>query len=80
MRSCSFLVHSIVSILSELHVGLQVSGLMLASHTSIRHLFSKCISQYEKLRKKQAFLDNYRKFPMFAVSLKSIFKLHKLAL
>jgi tubulin gamma len=44
----------------------QVSGLMLASHTSIRHLFSKCISQYEKLRKKQAFLDNYRKFPMFA--------------
>lgn len=46
----------------------QVSGLMLASHTSIRHLFSKCISQYEKLRKKQAFLDNYRKFPMFAVS------------
>jgi tubulin gamma len=42
---------------------------MLASHTSIRHLFSKCISQYEKLRKKQAFLDNYRKFPMFAVSL-----------
>lgn len=46
----------------------QVSGLMLASHTSIRHLFSKCLSQYEKLRKKQAFLDNYRKFPMFAVS------------
>ncbi|KAL5993548.1 Tubulin gamma-1 chain [Asimina triloba] len=45
---------------------IQVSGLMLASHTSIRHLFSKCLSQYEKLRKKQAFLDNYRKFPMFA--------------
>ncbi|KAF8412144.1 hypothetical protein HHK36_000100 [Tetracentron sinense] len=43
----------------------RVSGLMLASHTSIRHLFSKCLSQYEKLRKKQAFLDNYRKFPMF---------------
>ncbi|KAF3778416.1 Tubulin gamma chain [Nymphaea thermarum] len=46
----------------------RVSGLMLASHTSIRHLFSKSLSQYEKLRKKQAFLDNYRKFPMFAVS------------
>ncbi|KAL6320966.1 hypothetical protein AAG906_010775 [Vitis piasezkii] len=44
-----------------------VSGLMLASHTSIRHLFSKCLSQYEKLRKKEAFLDNYRKFPMFAL-------------
>jgi hypothetical protein len=46
---------------------LQVSGLMLANHTSIRHLFGKCLGQYEKLRKKQAFLDNYRKFPMFAV-------------
>ncbi|XP_018480190.1 tubulin gamma-1 chain-like [Raphanus sativus] len=45
----------------------RVSGLMLASHTSIRHLFSKCLSQYDKLRKKkQAFLDNYRNFPMFA--------------
>eukprot|EP00245_Coleochaete_scutata_P011319 TRINITY_DN4177_c0_g6_i1.p1 TRINITY_DN4177_c0_g6~~TRINITY_DN4177_c0_g6_i1.p1 ORF type:complete len:280 (+),score=41.73 TRINITY_DN4177_c0_g6_i1:129-842(+) len=43
----------------------RVSGLMLASHTSIRHLFSRCISQYEKLRHRQAFLDNYRKFPMF---------------
>jgi hypothetical protein len=49
------------------NVVLQVSGLMLANHTSIRHLFSKCLGQYEKLRKKQAFLDNYRKFPMFAV-------------
>uniref|UniRef100_A0A804PYN6 Tubulin gamma 2 n=1 Tax=Zea mays TaxID=4577 RepID=A0A804PYN6_MAIZE len=44
----------------------RVSGLMLANHTSIRHLFGKCLGQYEKLRKKQAFLDNYRKFPMFA--------------
>ncbi|KAH0928179.1 hypothetical protein HID58_013906, partial [Brassica napus] len=43
-----------------------VSGLMLASDTSIRHLFSKCLRQYDKLRKKQAFLDNYRKFSMFA--------------
>ncbi|CAF2264408.1 unnamed protein product [Brassica napus] len=39
---------------------------MLASDTSIRHLFSKCLRQYDKLRKKQAFLDNYRKFSMFA--------------
>ncbi|KAH0976413.1 hypothetical protein GBA52_026132 [Prunus armeniaca] len=44
----------------------RVSGLMLASHTSIRHLFSKCLSQYLMLRKKQAFLDYYWKFPMFA--------------
>lgn len=50
----------------------RVSGLMLASHTSIRHLFSKCLSQCEKLRKKQAF-HNYRKFPMFAVSFRTYF-------
>lgn len=46
----------------------QVSGLMLASHTGIRHLFSKCLTQYDKLRKRQAFLDNYRNHPTFAVS------------
>ncbi|KAG9150079.1 hypothetical protein Leryth_021477 [Lithospermum erythrorhizon] len=44
----------------------RVNGLMLASHTGIRHLFSKCLSQYDKLRKRQAFLDNYRNHPMFA--------------
>ncbi|KAF3658509.1 Tubulin gamma-1 chain [Capsicum annuum] len=44
----------------------RVSGLMLASHTGIRHLFSKCLTQYDKLRKRQAFLDNYRNHPTFA--------------
>ncbi|CAH9104526.1 unnamed protein product [Cuscuta europaea] len=39
---------------------------MLASHTGIRHLFSKCLSQYEKLRKREAFLDNYKNLAMFA--------------
>ncbi|KAM7472272.1 hypothetical protein LguiA_010455 [Lonicera macranthoides] len=43
----------------------RVSGLMLASYTGIRHLFSKCLSQYSLLRKRQAFLDKYRGFPMF---------------
>ncbi|THU72836.1 hypothetical protein C4D60_Mb04t16410 [Musa balbisiana] len=43
---------------------IQVSGLMLANHTSIRHLFSKYLGQYEKPRKTQAFFDNYRKFPI----------------
>ena len=46
----------------------QVSGLMLANHTSIRHLFSRCASQYEKLRRKNAFLDQYRQFATFKVS------------
>ncbi|GJT97010.1 tubulin gamma-1 chain [Tanacetum coccineum] len=35
----------------------RVSGLMLVSYTGIRYLFSKCLSQYSLLRKRQAFLD-----------------------
>uniref|UniRef100_A0A164X898 Tubulin/FtsZ 2-layer sandwich domain-containing protein n=1 Tax=Daucus carota subsp. sativus TaxID=79200 RepID=A0A164X898_DAUCS len=46
----------------------RVSGLMLASYTGIRHLFRKCLSQYSLLRKRQAFLDKYRSFPLFDVS------------
>ena len=38
----------------------RVSGLMLANHTSIRHLFNRTLSQYDKLAKRNAFLDNYR--------------------
>ena len=38
----------------------RVSGLMLATHTSIRHLFNHCLSQYDKLMKRKAFLDNYK--------------------
>eukprot|EP00899_Mesostigma_viride_P027786 jgi/Mesvir1/8192/Mv12488-RA.1 len=44
----------------------RVSGLMLANHTSIRHLFGRALSQYDKLRRKKAFIDNYQKHPMFA--------------
>eukprot|EP00898_Chlorokybus_atmophyticus_P002512 jgi/Chlat1/3261/Chrsp22S03436 len=43
----------------------RVSGLMLANHTSIRHLFTRCLAQYDKLRRKKAFLDNYQKHPIF---------------
>jgi len=32
----------------------RVSGLMLANHTSIRHLLNKCIDQYDKLMKRKA--------------------------
>ena len=39
----------------------RVSGLMLANHTSIRDLFHRIAQQYDKLRKRDAFLDNYRK-------------------
>lgn len=39
---------------------------MLANHTSIRDLFYRIAQQYDKLRKRDAFLDNYRKVAMFA--------------
>ncbi len=32
----------------------RVGGLMLANHTSIRHLLNKCIDQYDKLMKRKA--------------------------
>ncbi len=38
----------------------RVSGLMLANHTSIRHLFNRTISQFDKLFKRNAFVDNYK--------------------
>jgi len=44
----------------------RVSGLMLANHTSIRDLFHRICQQYDKLRKRDAFLDNFRKVAMFA--------------
>jgi len=44
----------------------RVSGLMLANHTSIRDLFERICKQYDKLRKRDAFLDNFRKVEMFA--------------
>jgi tubulin gamma len=33
---------------------------MMANHTSIASLFAKTVSQYDKLRRREAFLDNYR--------------------
>ena len=39
---------------------------MLANHTSIRDLFYRIQQQYDKLRKRDAFLDNFRKVEMFA--------------
>lgn len=43
----------------------KVNGLMLANHTSISQLFDRCIKQYEKLRSRNAFLENYRHEDMF---------------
>jgi tubulin gamma len=43
----------------------RVSGLMLANHTSIRHLFNRTLSQFDKLYKRNAFLEEYKKHPTF---------------
>ena len=43
----------------------RVSGLMLANNTSIRHLFTRCLTQYDKLMRRRAFLDNYEQHAMF---------------
>merc|ERR1712000_206908 len=47
----------------------KVSGLMMANHTAICQLFDRCVKQYDKLRSRNAFLENYRQEPMFADSL-----------
>ena len=43
----------------------RVSGLMLANHTSMASVLRRTLDQYNQIRKRNAFLDQYRKFPMF---------------
>ncbi len=45
--------------------GNKVSGFTLANHTSMAQLFERLLRQYDKIRKRNAFLENYRKEPMF---------------
>merc|ERR1719436_631366 len=47
----------------------KVNGLMMANHTAICQLFDRCVKQYEKLRSRNAFLENYRQEPIFSDSL-----------
>ncbi|KAK9472730.1 Tubulin/FtsZ, GTPase domain-containing protein [Dipodascopsis tothii] len=44
----------------------RVSGLMLANHTSIASMFKRTLDQYDRLRKRNAFLEPYRREPMFS--------------
>lgn len=44
----------------------RVSGLMLANHTSVATLFKRVIQQYDRLRKRNAFLEPYKKEAPFA--------------
>jgi tubulin gamma len=39
---------------------------MIANHTSMAELFRRTVSQYDKLRKRNAFLEQYRREPIFA--------------
>lgn len=43
----------------------KVRGFMLANHTSMADLFNQTLGQYDKIRRRNAFLDNYRREPMF---------------
>ncbi|XP_077315586.1 tubulin gamma-1 chain isoform X3 [Lithobates pipiens] len=43
----------------------RVSGLMMANHTNISSLFERTCRQYDKLRKREAFLEQFRKEDMF---------------
>jgi tubulin gamma len=47
----------------------KVNGLLMANHTSIAQLFDRCVKQYDRLRSRNAFLDNYRQESMFSDSL-----------
>merc|ERR1712070_1343461 len=47
----------------------KVNGLMMANHTAICQLFDRCVKQYEKLRSRNAFLENYRQEALFSDSL-----------
>lgn len=47
----------------------KVSGLMLANHTCMSQLFARSVQQFDRIRKRNAFIDNYRKEPIFADNL-----------
>ena len=44
----------------------RVSGLMLANHTSIAGTFRRIVRQYDMLRKRNAFLEQYKREPPFS--------------
>ena len=50
----------------------KVSGLMMANHTGISSLFDRTLTQYDKLKKRGAFLDQFRKEDMFKEDLSEL--------
>ncbi|KAL2206121.1 tubulin-domain-containing protein [Sarocladium strictum] len=47
----------------------RVSGLMLANHTSIATLFKRIVKQYDGMRKRNAFMEGYKKTAPFSEDL-----------
>lgn len=47
----------------------RVSGLMLANHTSISSLFQRALRDYDKMRRVNAYIEQFRKEDMFAENL-----------
>jgi tubulin gamma len=43
----------------------KVSGMMLANHTSIRSLFKVILNQERKMKKRNAYIDQYKAFDLF---------------
>lgn len=39
---------------------------MLANHTGIATLFKRIVAQYDKMRKRNAYLESFKKEPLFA--------------
>jgi tubulin gamma len=47
----------------------KVSGFMLANHTSMAELFERLLKQYDRIKSRNAFLDNFRREAVFQDSL-----------
>jgi tubulin gamma len=47
----------------------KVSGMMLANHTCMQELFRRSLNSFDKMRKRNAYLSEYQKQPMFADNL-----------
>ena len=50
----------------------RVSGLMLANHTGIASMFKRTTDQYDRLRKRNAFLDMYKREALFSSDLSEL--------
>ena len=50
----------------------RVSGLMLANHTGMASLFKRTVDQYDRLRNRSAFVEQYKREPAFSSDLSDL--------